>query len=146
MQYWLGTVMVDTKPFNADEMDRSSDASIIAKPLIGAAPSKEGTGEGEDDITISGQLMPYHRGGLDVLELLHEMRRNLVRFPVLRGDGWRPGWYSILKINENHRELSRDGVGYVVNYRLDLTRVEPDLGAGTDQISALLDLFKILDG
>ena len=72
MLHMLGTLTVDTRPFSIDAMERSADASIVAKPVIGAAPPKEFTGDGEDDITISGQILPLRIGGLNQLELAHQ--------------------------------------------------------------------------
>lgn len=146
MLYMLGSVTIDTKPFSIDEMERTADASIVSKAVIGGAQPKEFTGEGEDDITLSGQILPYHIGGLDELETLHEMRRTGARFPVQRGDGWRPGWYSITRITESHRELSKDGVGYIVRHQISLTRTEPDTGAGQQTISGLISIFSALMG
>ena len=92
------------------------------------------------------KILPYHIGGLDELETLHEMRRNGARFPLQRGDGFRPGWYAITKITERHSELSREGVGYVVRHQISLTKVEPDSGAGQQIISGLISIFTALGG
>ena len=144
MLYMLGTVMVDTKPFSIDQMERVADASIVAKPVIGGLQPKEFTGEGEDEITLSGQILPYHVGGLDELELLHGMRRAGARFPLQRGDGWRPGWYAITRIAESHSELSRDGVGFVVRHQITMIKVDADADVGQQVIFGLLNLFDAL--
>lgn len=146
MLYMLGTVVIDTAPFSIDEMERVADASIVAKPVIGGRMPKEFTGEGEDDITLSGQILPLHVGGMNELETLHEMRRRGARFPVQRGDGWRPGWYAITRITENHRDLSRDGIGHVVQHEISMTRVDGDAGDGQQIISGLINLFTALAG
>lgn len=146
MLYMLGSVTIDTRPFAIDEMERTSDASIAVKPVIGGRQGKEFTGEGEDDIVLSGQILPYHIGGLDELDTLHEMRRRGARFPLQRGDGWRPGWYAIAKIHETHRELSHEGVGYIVRHQISLTRVEPDAGEGQQLVAGLINLFTALAG
>ncbi len=93
MLYMIGTLALDTRPFAVDEMSREADASIAAKPLMGAAQAKEFTGEGEDDITLSGQLLPTKIGGLDQLEILHQMRKQGTPFPLMRGDGMRFGFW-----------------------------------------------------
>lgn len=144
MLYMVGTLPLDTRPFSVDGMSRDADASIVAKPVIGAAPPKEFTGEGEDDITLSGQLVPSKIGGLDELEILHEMRRAGTRFPLMRGDGWRPGWYAITKISEQHKDLGRDGVGFTIAVTISMTKVEQDAGSGQQIISGLLSLFEAL--
>lgn len=86
MLYMIGTLALDTRPFGVDSMSRDADASVVAKPLIGSAPAKEFTGDGEDDITLTGQLVPSRIGGMDALETLHQMRRSGTRFPLMRGD------------------------------------------------------------
>lgn len=144
MLYMIGTLALDTRSFNVDDMSRDADASIVAKPLIGAAPAKEFTGEGEDDITLSGQLLPSKIGGLDELEILHQMRKAGTQFPLMRGDGFRYGWYAITKIGEQHKDLGRDGVGFAVRVTINMTRTEPDFGAGQQIISGLLSLFGVL--
>lgn len=144
MLYIIGTLALDTRPFSIDDMSRDADASIVAKPLMEAAPGKEFTGEGEDDITLSGQLLPTKIGGLDELEILHQMRRAGTRFPLMRGDGWRHGWYAIAKISEQHKDLGRDGVGFTVRVTVSMTRTGAAEGAGQQIISGLISLFEAL--
>lgn len=141
----IGTLALDTRPFNVDSMDRDAAAEIVAKPLFGAFPAKEFTGEGEDDITLSGLLMPTKTGGLNELEIAHQMRRAGTRFPLMRGDGWRVGWYAITKIREQHKDLTREGIGFSVQCSITMTKTQPDNGAGQQVISGLLSLFGALD-
>lgn len=141
MLYMLGTLMLDTRPFNVDEMSRDASADVISKPLMGTFPGKEFGGEGEDEIVLSGQLLPSKTGGLDELEVAHGMRRAGVRFPLHRGDGARLGWFAITKISERHKDLGRDGVGFTVNHTITMTRVQADSGAGQQVILGLLSLF-----
>ena len=141
MLYMLGTLTIDTRPFNIDGMQRSASAEIASKALIGALPGKEFTGEGDDAITLSGQLLPTKIGGLAELEIVHEMRRNGTRFPLHRGDGTRLGWFAITSITESHSDLTRTGVGFVIKHTITMTRVQPDAGSGQQIISGLLSLF-----
>lgn len=144
MLYMIGSLALDTRPFNVDEITREAEASIVAKPLIGAFPAKEFTGEGEDDITLSGQLLPSKIGGLSELEVAHQMRRDGARFPLMRGDGTRLGWYAITRISERHRELGRDGVGFIVQVSISMTKTQATAGAGQQIIAGLLSLFGVL--
>lgn len=143
MLYMLGTLTIDTRPFSIDEMQRTASADIASKPLINAFPGKEFTGEGDDEITLSGQILPTKIGGMNELEIAHEMRRNGTRFPLQRGDGTRLGWFAITRITENHTNLTRNGVGYVLKHTIIMTRVQPDAGSGQQIISGLLSLFGI---
>ncbi|MEN5300333.1 phage tail protein [Ochrobactrum sp. S1502_03] len=143
MLYMLGTLTVDTRPFSIDSMQRTASADIASKALIGAFPAKEFTGEGDDEITLSGQILPTRIGGLDGLEIAHGMRRSGTKFPLQRGDGTRLGWFAITRITENHTDLTRDGVGFVVKHTIVMTKVQPDAGAGQQVITGLLSLFGI---
>lgn len=143
MLYMLGTLAIDTRPFSIDDMQRTASADIASKALMGAFPAKEFTGEGDDEITLSGQLLPTKIGGLDELEVAHEMRRSGTKFPLQRGDGARLGWFAITRITENHTHLNRDGVGFVVKHTISMTKVTPDTGSGQQVITGLLSLFGI---
>ncbi|MCL4674445.1 MAG: phage tail protein [Pararhodobacter sp.] len=135
---------LDTRPFGIDDMSREADASIVAKPLFGAFQAKEFTGEGEDDITLSGQLLPSKIGGMDQLEVLHQMRRAGTRFPLMRGDGTRFGWYAIDRIGEQHSDLGADGVGFAVRVSVSMTKTQATNGAGQQIVAGLLSLFGAL--
>ena len=146
MLYMLGTLTLDTRPFSIDSFDRDATASIVSKPVIGGFQPKEFTGEGDDKITLAGQLLPSKIGGLTELELAHSMRKSGTRVPVMRGDGVRLGWYAITQVTEKHEDLTRDGVGFVVKHTIKMTKTEPDLGSGSQIISGLLTLFDLLGG
>ncbi len=141
MLYMLGTLTIDTRPFSIDEMQRNASAEIASKALINAPLGKEFTGEGDDEITLSGQILPAKIGGLVELEIVHEMRRSGTRFPLHRGDGTRLGWFAITSVTEHHSALTRSGVGFVVKHTITMTRVQPDAGSGQQVISGLLSLF-----
>jgi len=138
MLYQIGPLTLDTRPFNADGVRRSADAAFAAKPVIATLSPREFMGEGEDRITVSGQLLPFKTGGLSELETAHSLRRQGVAMPVVRGDGRSFGWFVIERISETHRELMRDGVGFVVRYSLTLVKTKP---GGTGIIGTILSLF-----
>lgn len=141
MLYQIGTITLDTRPFNADKMTRSSGASLPAKAVMGSLQRREFTGEGDDKIQLSGQLLPLHLGGLNELELAHGYRRAGQRIPVMRGDGKMMGWFAIESISEEHTNLYRDGVGMTVKYTISLVRTQ----VGTANIvQSLLSLFNAL--
>ena len=146
MQYLLGAVGIDTRPLSADSVRRQATGGLVAKPTMGGRQRKEKTGEGEDDITITGTLLPSRIGGLTELEALHAMRRASTRFPLMRGDGTRLGWYAIKDITEDHREIGRDGVGFEVQYSVTMEQAGEEAGAAQSVISGLFSLFSALGG
>ncbi|MDQ0314864.1 phage tail protein [Amorphus orientalis] len=144
MLYMLGALTFDTRPFNVDGVEREATASIARKPLLGTADGAEFTGEGEDKLTLTGQLLPSRIGGMTELELAHSMRRQGARFPVSRGDGYRfPHWYAIARIRESHKDLTRDGVGFTLTYTIELDSVPAEAGDGQQIIRSLLNLFGV---
>ncbi|MBP1852108.1 phage tail protein [Rhizobium halophytocola] len=143
MLYSIGALTIDTQPFSVTDVQRSARADFAAKALIGAMPSREFMGEGDDTLTLSGQLLPYRLGGLTELEMAHGLRQSGQRLPVLRGDGKRLGWFVIDSISENHRDIMRDGVGFTVAHEISLVKVSPE-GASTSVISTILSLFGAL--
>lgn len=140
MLYQIGSQTLDTRPFNADEMTRSASADFAAKALIGTLPGREFMGEGDDKLTLSGQILPFKVGGLTELEVLHGFRQSGQRLPVMRGDGKMFGWFAIESISESHRDLMKDGVGFRVMHTISLIKVGPE-GASPNIISGLLSLF-----
>jgi uncharacterized protein len=141
MLYIMGTVGLDTRPFNADEMSRSAGADIASKAIMGALQGKEFMGEGDEEITLSGQLLPTKIGGLNELEIVTKMMKTGTRFPLHRGDGKRMGWFALTKVSESHSQLMRNGVGFVVKYSVTMTKVQADAGSGQQIIAGLLSLF-----
>lgn len=144
MLYMIGTLALDTRPFNADAMARTTTADVVSKNVIGGLNPSEFTGEGRDEIRLSGQLLPTKIGGLTELEVAQEMRRKGTRVPVMRGDGFRLGWYAITRITERHSHLMRDGVGFTVSYAITLKKVQDDRRDGSQVIAGLVGLFEAL--
>lgn len=140
MLYQIGSLTLDTRPFNADEMSRSAGADFAVKPLISSLPGREFMGEGDDKITLSGQLLPFKTGGLTELEIAHGFRQSGQRLPVLRGDGKMFGWFAIESIQEAHTDLMRDGVGFRVKHTIALVKVGPE-GASPNVIGMIMSLF-----
>jgi phage protein U len=144
MLYMLGAVELDTNLISADSVQRVSNGGLVAKPVIGGRQRKEATGEGEDDITITGTLVPSRLGGLNSLEALQEMRRVNARFPVMRGDGYRfRTWYSIKQMTESHEDLTEQGLGFIIVYSVTLEQADERPGDGQQVIQSLLSLFNI---
>ena len=140
----LGAVIVDTEPFSIDRVQSSASADIAAKPVIASMKAHEFMGPGDETLTLTGQILPFHIGGLTQLDALKEMCRAGNRFPVMRGDGVTMGWYALKSVGEGHSELAADGVGYVVKHTLSLLKVHAEEAGARNTISGLLGLFAAL--
>ncbi|MGF9694690.1 phage tail protein [Rhizobium sp. 0TCS1.26] len=140
MLYTIGALSLDTRPFGIDEVQRTASADFAEKSVMGAMVAREFMGEGDDKITLSGQILPFKTGGLTELEMAHAFRRSGQKLPVLRGDGVRLGWFVIDSITESHRDLMQDGVGFFVKHSISLTKVSP-AGASSNIVGTILSLF-----
>ncbi|MCB8835922.1 phage tail protein [Aurantimonas sp. VKM B-3413] len=147
MLYMIGPIMLDTFPFNADKFERRAKGDYAVKPVIGSLPPREPMGEGDDVITLSGQLLPFKIGGLTELALADQLRITQTALPAMRGDGGSLGWRVIDEIRESHEDLMRNGVGFAVQYQMQLTKVPvPSSGTGAGVISMIASLFGALGG
>lgn len=144
MLYMIGAVQLDTFPFSVDGVSRSGSADIAFKPLLNGLKGAEFMGEGDDDLSLRGQLLPAKIGGLSELEALRAQMTQGAALPVMRGDGLRLGTYAITDLRENHSELLRDGVGFIVRVSISMKKVPAGQSAGLQVIPALLQLFDLL--
>ena len=142
MLYQLGPVSVDVYPFSIDTFQREASADYAKKDIISGAPNREFMGEGDESLSLEGQILPLHIGGLTELETLHDMRRSGTRLMVTRGDGMVLGWHAIENITENHEDLVSSGIGIKVNHTIKLIKVDaPGMDEGMDLLNTILSLF-----
>ena len=144
MLYLLGALEFSTGPFSLNSFGRDAGADLVSKAVMGGLQPSEFTGEGEDIVSIAGQLLPFHLGGLSELEKAHDMRVNGVRFPLMRGDGNRLGTYAFTRISETHEEISFGGVGFVIKHRMKLRKVQEDDTGDQQAVTDLMSIFDIL--
>lgn len=142
MLYQIGPVTVDVFPFNASEVERDGATDYAKKELLGRLPGREYVGEGDETLTLKGQVLPTKIGGLGEIEALHGLRRAGEQIMVVRGDGAVLGWFAVENVKESHEHLGADGVGQVVKHEIKLVRVDPPGGeAGAGLLGLLLSLF-----
>lgn len=148
MLYQIGPLSLDTRPFNAESFSRTTGADLAVKAIMGGRQAREFMGEADENISLSGQLLPTKLGGLTELELAQGLCTSGTKVPVMRGDGRMFGWYAIEKVSEQHSDLTRYGVGFVIRYTIDLVKVDTDGALGGGQagglVGMLLNLFEAL--
>lgn len=146
MLFQIGPVTLDTRPLGPTGFSRDSGADLATKPVMGRLQPREFMGEADQHMTITGQILPTRLGGLPDLEQLHSLSRTGTKLPVMRGDGTMLGWYVIEKVTEQHQDLTRYGVGFVVAYSLNLVKVDAENAIGNAQaggiVGLLLSLFE----
>lgn len=146
MLYMIGTLAFDTKPFNVDAVTRKATADLAEKPVVSGLAPSEFMGDGGETLKLSGRLLPAVIGGLSELEIAHQMRRSGARVPVMRGDGFRLGTFAITAIEERHTHLLQGGVGFALDYTIDLKKVQEDRDGNLGVVQGLMSLFNALKG
>ena len=149
--YVFGSVAFEVRPLNVDGVEEFGGSSAVRKDVIGGVRPVEMSGEGDEKVTLSGELRPTKLGGLDRLEALQTMRRQGVVAPLQRGDGYRfPHYYFIESMHVRHSRLVAGGVGFVVQHTINLHAVPSDRaignGAGPGVIAEIRALFDALQG
>lgn len=66
-------------------------------------------------------MLPLRMGGLSEIKVLHEIRRAGARFPLMRGDGYRYGWYVVNRLRESRPHLMH---GFVMHYSIGMEQAD----------------------
>lgn len=126
----LGPLQFKVAPFNTTEYSHSHSASFAEKPIIGARPPLEWTGDGTETWSIRANLFPKKFGGESALTILALMRKMGAPQYMMRGDGTLMGWVVVTDVSERSSYLAADGVGKVVEVDISLTRSSMPTPAG----------------
>lgn len=114
-----------------------------ANSRVGARPTRQFIGRGDETITLSGVLFPELTGGRVSLAALEAMADSGKAWPLIEGTGLFYGLYIIEEQATTHSEFFPDGAPRKIEFSLKLARVDDDpnrLGTATSQILSLLDL------
>lgn len=121
----IGTVMFrGNRGASFEGLERKTEAALAQKGLLSGLPGHEWTGWA-GELSVTGKVLPFHLGGLDDVSTLHGWCADGTAVPVIRGDGMNFGWHAIASVEERHRTLARNGVGYEVEWTVRLVRVPP---------------------
>jgi phage protein U len=135
--YQWGPIQFQIYPLNVHQMDHTTQSDWARKEIAGAAQYREWVGEGDDEITLRGRVFPHYMaekirargsninssGGLGHLDVLDNMRRLGQAHLLIRGDGYKLGWYILEKLSRGHTELGSDGIGQQIDFQGSFQRV-----------------------
>ncbi|MEP3049406.1 MAG: phage tail protein [Roseibium sp.] len=144
MLYMIGAIQIDTVPLSIETASRSHGADFATKPVLNGLKDMEFMGEGDDVLTLRGQILPTKIGGTAELESVREHMTKGAALPVMRGEGTRLGSFVITSLKETHRELLRGGVPFILRHSITLKKVPAQSETGRQTIPALLKLFDLL--
>jgi len=125
-------------PLNVQNVDHSTGSDWAKKEIAGAAMYREWVGESDEEIILRGRLHPHFMskhlrraggggdksgGGFYTLELLDTIRRLGQSHLLMRGDGWKVGWFILEKLARGHSLLGPDGIGQQIDFTASFIRV-----------------------
>lgn len=91
---------------------------------IGARPTCQSIGPGEETITLTGLLAPELTGMLLSLDLLEEMKQTGQAYPLVNGLGRVYGRFVIESLAQNQTYFTRYGTAQRIEFTLTLKRVD----------------------
>lgn len=91
---------------------------------VGARPSAQFLGVGDETLTLSGVLMPEITGGELSLDMLRKMADTGKAYPLIEGRGTVTGFFVIEKISKGRSEFFRDGAARRIEFTIELKRVD----------------------
>lgn len=91
---------------------------------VGARPSAQFLGGGDETLTLSGVLMPEITGGELSLEALRKMADTGKAYPLIEGRGTVTGFFVIEKISKGRSEFFSDGAARRIEFTIELKRVD----------------------
>lgn len=111
-----------------DQLRRRRSWRHASGDRVGARPSSQYAGPGDDLISLGGKLAPGQLGNKESLEELAEMADAGEAYPLVDGEGFVYGAYVIEGIDEDKRYFMVDGAPRLVDFSIDLKRVDDDEG------------------
>jgi hypothetical protein len=136
----VGVLTFDTFPFSVGGAEREDGYDYAKHELMNRRRGYEAEGAGDDVLTLSGEFLPFHIGGLSELEMARGLKNSGSPQFVMRGDGTVLGWYVITSIKDSHTDaIAPNGVAYRVKYEIKLEAVDdPGEDAGAGLIASLV--------
>ena len=120
----LGMFIFDTDTTLFDELSRRRSWRHGRTERFGARAASQYLGPGEDQVTLSGKLIPELAGSYSSIEKLVEMADTGEAYPLADGLGNIMGSYTIETIDEQHGTLIDNGRARVIDFNIDLKRAD----------------------
>lgn len=119
--------MRQTLPYQ--NLQRSADYQWASNSRVGKRDAFQYLGEGEDKITLSGDLYPELTGGRLSMLALYTMAEQGLAWPLISGSGTIYGMFVISNVSETGTAFFADGTPRKISFTLSLTRVDESLAA-----------------
>ena len=120
----LGMFIFDTDTTLFDELTRRRSWRHGRTERFGARAASQYLGPGEDQVTLSGKLIPELAGSYSSIEKLVEMADTGEAYPLADGLGNILGSLTIETIDEQHGNLIDNGRARIIDFNIDLKRAD----------------------
>src|SRR5690606_21833225 len=91
---------------------------------VGARPVRQYAGPGDETVELQGKIAAELTGDLQSLDALRDLAAEGRPQALVEGTGHVYGGYVITSINETRRELFSDGTPRMIDFQLQLVRVD----------------------
>lgn len=115
---------IDTALYDA--LTRSREWRHATAERFGARAASQYVGPGNDNIGLSGLIVPEIAGRYSALETLASMAATGDSYPLIDGQGRILGHYRIVRLDEDHAFIMAGGTPRNVAFRLELERSDDD--------------------
>jgi len=119
----IGMFVFETDSLLFDEFARKRSWRHARTERFGAIAASQFVGPGDDDVTLSGRLVPGLAGRWSSLQRIAEMADTGEAFPLADGTGTILGQFTIEGLDETHRSLIDNGRARLIDFTLTLRRV-----------------------
>lgn len=120
----LGLFVFEMRTFPFSDFSRRADWRHDRIDRAGARAASQYAGPGEDAIRLGGALVPAAGADYGAIETLRQMANEGQAHVFVEGTGTVRGAYVIVRMEEGRRGLLGDGTPQMVDFTLELERVE----------------------
>ncbi len=120
----LGLFVFEFATWPFDQLSRRTDWTHASTPRVGARDASQFVGPGEERLTIAGALVPEAAGSFASIDTLRRMAAEGEEYQFVLGTGEVWGSYVITGMDETRRYLTDDGTPRMIDFTLDLRRVD----------------------
>lgn len=143
MMLSIGLFVFEVHTAAYQQLQHATAQRWAANNRIGARPSYQYLGPGEESIALDGTLYPEVTGGLSDLSMLKEMAASGKAHTLISGNGHLHGLWFIDTISETQTVFFKDGSPRKIQFTLHMKRTDDDrvdqLGELTSYIDKVID-------
>ncbi|HDZ9199838.1 TPA: phage tail protein [Klebsiella pneumoniae] len=150
MMMVLGLFVFQLRTVPYQQLQYQRNWRHVTNNRINRRPTTQFLGPDNDQLTLSGVLMPEVTGGRLSLLALELMAEQGKAWPLIEGGGTIYGMYVIESLNQTKTEFFASGEARKIEFSLVLKRVDESLsemfGSLSDQLSSLQDSAAAAEG